>query len=455
MPQAVFVPAGLAEAPRRCRLTMTLVASLRNRQLEPAIRKVGEEYSVYTPREERLAWQLRAWNAEWSRIRSSVPYYMKRPDLPTQFESWEQFLEFVPPTTRGGVRHNLREMTDASRPPEFFRITGGSTAQPVQLPAWKKEFRTTTPDLWWARSWYSISPKSRLFLLWGHSHLLGQGFKGWLNARKRELYDSMLGYYRFSAYDLQAGAMREAARAMITFHPEYIIGYSVALDLFARAAQEYRAELRGLGVKAVIGAAEAFPTKDSEKILNDLFGCPVAMEYASVETNLIAHAEPQGGYRVFWRTYFLEVDRSTRGARAVRLTSLYPRCFPLLRYELGDQIELCDGLSDEWFGIEVFKRVAGRCNDYVKLRDGSLIHSEAFTHAVRGNSAIEGYQVVQNGEDFRIRVLVREGVNGKAEEAIRSQLAKIHPELARSPIERVAALEQTVAGKVPMIVRKT
>ena len=433
---------------------MTLVAHLRNLQLEPAIRRVREEYSVRTPRQERLAWQLRAWNVEWSRICSSVPYYMRRPDLPAKFESWGQFLESVPLTTRGSAQHNLKEMTDASQPPEFFRITGGSTAQPVQLPAWKKEFQSTTPGLWCARSWYGISPKSRLFLLWGHSHLLGQGLRGWLNARKRELYDSLLGYQRFSAYDLQPEAMREAVRTMIAFQPEYIVGYSVALDLFARAAREYRVKLRRLGIKAVIGAAERFPSEDSEEILNDLFGCPVAMEYASVETNLVAHTHPLGDYRVFWRTYFLEVNRNAGGTPAVRLTSLYPRCFPLVRYELGDQIELCDGLSDESFGIEAFKRVVGRCNDYVKLRDGSLVHSEAFTHAVRGNAAIEGYQVVQSGEELRIRILVREGVNGEAEESIRAQLSKIHPELSKSPIERVTALEQTVAGKVPMIVRK-
>ena len=60
------------------------------------------------------------------------------------------------------------------------------------------------------------------------------------------------------------------------------------------------------------------------------------MEYGAVEAGLGAHTHPSGDYPVFWRSHIL--------------TSLYPRAFPLARYEIGSE----DTLPPEQ------ERVAGR-----------------------------------------------------------------------------------------------
>ena len=73
-----------------------------------------------------------------------------------------------------------------------------------------------------------------------------------------------------------------------------------------------------------------------------------------------------------------------------------------MRYEIGDEVELGKGATDHEFGVDMFQRVIGRCNDFVSLPDGSVIHSEAFTHAVRSCSSISGYQVVESGGDLRV-----------------------------------------------------
>src|SRR5262249_7387116 len=156
-----------------------------------------------------------------------------------------------------------------------------------------------------------------------------------------------------------------------------------------------------LGIKVVIGTSEGFPYPDSAARLSDTFGCPVVMEYGAVEALGIAYMHPTGGYRVFWHNYLAEAER--RGASFVlRLTSLYPRSLPLVRYEIGDEVELAAGSPDHVVGLTRFERVLGRCNDYVSLRDGTLVHSEAFSHAVRPCAAIGSYQVVQRGDDVRL-----------------------------------------------------
>lgn len=433
---------------------MTLVARWRARRLAGEIARRAAAHDAAASDEAARATQLDLLNAEWSRIVASVPFWsdlVTRGGAPRRFDSIDEFAAIVPVTRRGDLKLHRDAMTCRGRGPDAFRITGGSTAEPLQLPAWSTETTFTRPDMWIGRGWYGITPSSRLFLIWGHAHLLGSGWRGRLRAWRVKASDRAFGYHRFSAYDLRPERLRLAAATMIRFRPDYLIGYSVALDLFARENASMRSALRGLGLRAVIGTAESFPAQDSVARLEDLFGCPVAMEYGAVETALVAHSRPTGGYAVFWNTYLAECAPSGAG-HALRVTSLYPRCFPLVRYELGDEIEV-EGDGPR-IGLRSFERVIGRCNDYVLLEDGAIVHSELFTHAVRSCRDIRAYQIVQEGRDVRIRYVAAEALSAEDVAAIRERLARIHPVLASVPVERVDGLETTVAGKSQMVIRR-
>ena len=335
----------------------------------------------------------------------------------------------------------------------MVRMTGGSTAAPVQLPAWKSENLSTRYDMWCGRGWYGVDPGSRLFLVWGHGHLLGSGARGWIRARRIEISDRLLGYRRFSAYDLRPARMRQAADEILTFRPDYVVGYSVALDFLARANADRRSALRGVGVRVVLGTAEGFPGADSVEILRDTFGCPIAMEYGAVESGVVAHTHPSGGYRVFWRNNLVEAVGAGPTPRLV-LTSLYPRAFPLVRYEIGDEVETAAVPGLVVAGLAEFRRIVGRCNDYVVLKDGFTVHSEVFSHAIRPCAAVRGFQVLQDGDELRIRYTSVDELPQSQGRDIRTRLAKVHPDLGAIRLERVAALGQTVAGKTRMIIRR-
>lgn len=432
---------------------MTIAGRIRETLLREAIARRGDSYAGADEGPEREAVQVELLNREWARIVSAVPYYrglVARGELPPRFDSTGTFAAVVPPTRRADVHGSLDARTSEGRGPDFRRITGGSTAQPVQLPSWRSETAHTRIDMWLGRSWYGITPSSRLFLLWGHSHLLGTGAAGWLRARRMEWSDRLLGYHRHSAYDMRDERLREAAQTMIRFRPDYVIGYSVALERFAEVNGDQRDTLRHLGLRAVVGAAEGFPTPGGPHRLAELFGCPIAMEYGSVETGLVAHTVPEGGYRVLWRSYLLDAERHHTGWR-LRVTSLYPRCFPLVRYDIGDEVELEPADVERRAGFARLRRVNGRCNDYVVLDDGSVVHSEAFTHAVRSCAEVRGYQIVQRGAAIRIRYTAAGSLSPAAEHEIRDRLSRIHPALAAVAFERVDSLPHTVAGKTRMV----
>jgi hypothetical protein len=59
------------------------------------------------------------------------------------------------------------------------------------MPSWKREDREIRADLWIGRGWYGIEPADRVFLFWGHAHLLGSGWRGWLKGKVRGAKDKL------------------------------------------------------------------------------------------------------------------------------------------------------------------------------------------------------------------------------------------------------------------------
>jgi phenylacetate-CoA ligase len=435
---------------------MMMFNNLREKRLWVEVQRLQDYYLIPRSTEERLSEQLRLFNNYWPMIRSRVPYYRnlgKEKNLPEAFRSWDEVIEAFPVVNRDMVQQYHALLSDETTPPQWQRITGGSTAQPVQLPAWNSERAQAAPNSWLGRSWYGIRPSDRLFLIWGHAQLFGSGWAGLYKRCDRKLRDWLLGYYRFSAYNMDEYSMRVAANLLVQFSPAYMLGYSGALDAFVRANQEKGEILRRLHLKAVIAAAEDFPYRDSAELIQQVMGAPVAMEYGSVETFMIAHTHPEGNFLVFWRSHFIEaIDEGLRGGKKVRITSLYPRCFPLIRYEIGDEIDL--GPAEPQLGIERFERVLGRAHDSLALSDGSRVHLTLINDIVRSYAKIKKFQIIQTDGDVVLTVISPNDLGAESQNEILTRLGKINPLLSNISIQKVSTLQQSVAGKTPILLKK-
>lgn len=403
---------------------------------------------------EREAWQLEQLNKQWAVTAHDVPFYremVSQGDAPKSFTDFEQFMSLIPTTTKTQLRGSMSERLSGHKPPERYLTTGGTTAEPLSIPAWRSERSQLLLNMWIARGWYGIRPSSRLFLFWGHSHLLGSGFRAKVRGTIRKLQDKALGYARFSAYDLSIEKLKQAAEQIRKARPDYIIGYSVALDSLARVNDN--TDLSDLGIKAVFATAENFPYDDSVSRIERLFNCPVGMEYGAIETNVMAHAHPEGGFRTFWRDYFLEAtERGPGGGTLLRLTSLYPRCFPLVRYEIGDEVQLHDG--DDGIALTRLAAVIGRSNAFVTMPDGQVLHFGTFSQAIKEVTGVLRYQVVQSCDGVRLLIVHAPGPVEQSIATIRSRLSKAHPDLGAMQIDIVEDLLRTKAGKSPLVLHE-
>ncbi|QYJ00063.1 hypothetical protein KUV46_12020 [Thalassovita mediterranea] len=434
---------------------MTLLANFRKRRIDLALGAYRSRYTSPIYDEAVVAQQLMDLNAAWKESLLRSPWarlIQQKENLPECFASWDDFDARAPVMDKRQIRKAL-ENAGATSGNVNWRATGGSTSEPFRFPVWPDEASSSALDIWLGRERLGISPADPAYLLWGHAHLLGSGLRGAINRLKRTILDRALGYTRVSAYALTPASLETAWQQLMEHKPRYVIGYSSALDRFARHNADRAPEIAKLKLKAIIATAEAFPRADSAEVVSRTFGAPVAMEYGTVETGPLAYQDIDGSYPVFHARHRLSL-RGGDGpdANEILVTSLYPRALPLLRYALGDLAET-DPEDIKCGCVLRLRGISGRCNDIVNLPNGSAVHSEVFTHCVRDIADIEAFQVVAaDGVWPRLRYVSSMDLSIEASSEIRRRLALIDRAMGNTELERVDAIPLTVAGKHRMIV---
>lgn len=390
--------------------------------------------------------QLAALRRVWQDATADVPYYghlVAASQAPAIIESWQD-VAALPVLTRRILQDYPEQFIRRSGPPQSVMTTAGSTGTPLRVGMNQAErdlMRIVKLAAWQA---FGYERSSRLFLIWGHAHLLGTGWKGRVNHLKRQLADAALGYRRVDAYRLTPESCLEHAEALLAFRPLGLIGYASALDLFARYTAQYRERFRQIGLRFVLSTAEAPPRDDSADLLESHFGCPVVQEYGGAEFGQIAFKAGRQPFETYGDLNFVETTASSDGEQAVLITSLYSRYLPLIRYQVGDAIEGAQAMTHGH--VAGFERIAGRLNDVIQLGRGDAIHSVAVFHCVH-QERVHNVQMVLNDDGIDLCLVSTEPERAPMESRIRARLAQVHPLLAQVRFKYLDDLETNRAGK--------
>ena len=393
--------------------------------------------------------QLAAVQRVWADACADVPYYsglVAAGRAPGELRGWDD-VRSIPQLTRAVLQEQPELFIRRSRPPDSYMRTAGSTGTPlaIGMTQTERDLMRVVKIAAWADLGYT--PAARMFLMWGHSHLLGTGARGKFNHVKRQLADRMLGYRRVDAYKLSPQICAEYAEALIAFQPMAFISYASALDMFARHTTQYRDRFRALGLRFVLSTAEPAPRADTVSRLEDLFGCPVVEEYGGAEFGQVAFKSGPTPFDVYSDLNFVEAIPSTAedGAGDAVVTSLYDRYLPLIRYSVGDALRGCERLAHGH--VRRFDAVAGRINDVIVLDDGVAIHSVAFFHCVHQEEQVHAIQLVVDDGGVELRLVAGGHDRPGMEARIRQRLAQVHHALGQARFCYVDDLQTTRAGK--------
>lgn len=424
---------------------MNLRKLLMNDRLRQA-EDLGQRW-LNTEPEDIRHYQLNALQDQWSAAIRQIPYYQKLVadgQAPQTIESLRQYAQEIPILTKDDIRR-APELFQRAEPPDYTAQTAGSTGEPLKFGLFRHEsVNHTAVNQWVGRLANGMTKASRVFLIWGHSHLLGTGLRGRLRGWVRKQKDAIASYRRVDAYYLSPQIARQYYREMQRFNPEVVIGYSCALDQFALANMDI---INPVGVRLVIACAEVFPRPDSRATISEFFGAPVVMEYGGVDWGVGAYEiTKSNGYKVFWWSHLLETDDNGE----LLVTALTRRYLPLFRYRCGDIIE---GDQSVETSILAFDSVKGRVNENIVLSDGFQLHSVALFHCVHQENVRQLQLSVKGNGDLTL-LLVAPDLDTEGQNRIRRRLSDLHPALGKMPIKLVGDIPTNQAGKRRWIIRE-
>jgi len=392
--------------------------------------------------------QLRKAARIWEDAIRDVPYYRNLVSnrlAPQKIYSWDDFKE-IPELTRSIVQRNRKDFVRLGSKPLLIRMTGGSTGHPMQFGVSSEEDKhlRLLKLMLWIRAGYTLD--SRIFLLWGHTHLLGTGFRKHKNVFDRKFKDFLLGYTRVDAHHLDPDHCREYASKLIFSRADAVIGYTAALDHFARSVPEFRDRFHNLRLKFLMTCSEMAPRKDTYALLGDVFGCPLIQEYGGVDLGQIAMKYQDEPFKVFHHDNIVEPLNTSEGeASPILVTTIYQRYFPLIRYRAGDLLEGCT--LNTMGNVISFQKLLGRENDVVVLPDGETLHSLSFLHCIREEKDVLQVQLSIDDNGLEIRLVVSTSYTDQAEKRIRLRLSKISKSLTEVRIRLEKDIMTTEAGK--------
>lgn len=408
----------------------------------------GEELQHWTA-SRTAAFQLDRIRAVWDDCVHDVPYYgelVARGNAPPQIRSWNDFSE-IPALDRATLREGASAFRRRSGPPGSYVSTGGSTGQPVKIGQWRGEGRRLriAKLVPWIRHGYSLD--SHLYLIWGHAHLLGTGWRRYRNHAIRKMKDWLLGYHRVDAYTLDAAKAARIAEEIVRVRPVGVVGYAAVLDLLARYTESYHRQMGACGVRFVMSCAEPPPRSDTFRLLREVFRCPILQEFGGVDFGHVATKTDDEPFLVFPDLNILEADSTTceGGNPSALVTTLYRRYTPLIRYRQGD---LLAGVKRDGHGhVFEFDELMGRVNDVVQLDDGVSVHSVALVHCFKEEDVIYNVQLALTDAGPRFRLVVRERPSIQVEARIRARLAQVHVYFTGAALDYVTDLAANRAGK--------
>lgn len=431
------------------KLKETIAFCLERKEYLKSIAVLGLMF-VNNDKESIERYQIERFNSIWKDAYSNIPFYKKyKADnhLPDAINDLKE-LSVWPVLTKQQLMQNPEELL-RNYPPDTFNITSGSTGIPLRIPV--KYGLASPTNMWIGRAANGVLPNFKTFIIWGHHHLHGTGIKRIINTTIRDLKDWICNYKRISAYDTSLPKMRKAFSTYNRFKPDFVIGYSSSILAFVRCNTGARIPKAPKAILCTAGPLSA----NEKKEIENFFNAPVCMEYGSMECGVMAYTVNHGlEYNVFWNTHILQgqIDENNKVRNIVTLIT--PKYFPLIRYDIGDWLELPE--KESLSNILTINDIAGRPTDIVTLPCGISFFAMLIEACVEHLDGIIAHQLVVKDSDLKILITGRKHYTESEKESVLAKLKDVIPALSTVEItvEQVDALIKVKSGKKPLVVRQ-
>lgn len=379
-----------------------------------------------------------------------VPYYASL--LPAgRIEDPFDALTRMPPLSKDTIRREFPRLqsVDSSARRCYDNTSGGSTGEPVRLVQdYEYAARAGGVTLLYSHL-VGRDVGQRETRLWGSERDILEGGRG----MKAKIGEWITNSHTVNAFSMTPESMMTLLRDLNRRPPRLLLAYAQAAYELAAFAERKGIEVGPQhAVMTSAGTLYPFMREKMERV----FRCPVFNRYGSREVGDIACEGPgcEGLWIAPWGVHVEVLDglgnraaNMTDGELVVTLLTNY--AMPLIRYRIGDMGALAPrGTGFQGHASRVLMRVTGRTVDAFRLRDGTVIDGEYFTHLLYFRDWVQRFQVVQ--KDYArilVRVVRRACVPDGAEEEIAHGVRAVMGAECRVEFEYCEGIRPSSSGK--------
>ena len=365
------------------------------------------EQSQWWSLDQLEALRLNRLRASLDYVNVHVPYYR---DLfakinfhPSEIQQIND-LQRLPLLTKAEIRVNTNALradnaTDLSR----FN-TGGSTGEPLVFYIGRERVSHDVAAKWRATRWWGVDIGDPEIVLWGSPIELGS------QDRLRRIRDQLLRTQLLPAFEMSPDKVKGFLNTIRQVRPRMLFGYPTAFAHLAAQAEAQGLVMCDLGIKVAFVTSERL-YDHQRKLIERVFGCPVANGYGGRDAGFIAHQCPAGGMHLTHEDLIVEVIDShghclpAGEAGEIVVTHLATRDFPFIRYRTGDIGILDSQPCPCGRTLPLLKEIQGRSTDFLVASDGTILHGLSLIYILRDLPGVEQFKIIQETHTL-IRILL-------------------------------------------------
>lgn len=318
-------------------------------------------------------------------------------------------LEKLPIITKEDIRKNVDKIITAPKNKLMKKGTGGSTG--------KSMIYYTSP--------YDMSRKIAYLDYFKEQHGVYKGMRRVSvgakkiipNNQKKKIFwrfNKPLNQLMISSYHADGENLKYYIQKFNEFKPETLDGFTTVLHRIAKYILENDIKLEFTPI-AIFPTAEAL-TDEMRLDIENAFQCPVRNQYASSEGAPFITENQDGEYEINVETGVFEFEHVQGNIYELIVTGFYTTSTPLLRYKIGDSVELKEPLSSNYTQKDIkVKRIIGRNNDFLQSKDKGIVTNINLSSAIKtlGNDVVESQFIQEQLDLVDIYLVVSSTANKK------------------------------------------
>lgn len=321
------------------------------------------------------------------------PFYKKLYQDITDFDQLNNISK-LPILDKEAFRKNIAEIVTIPKSKGIVSKTGGTTGKSLEVVFTESDMqeRFAMLDDFRGRFGYKLGEKTAWFS--GKNLLTAAD----LNANRFWKTDYLHKVRYYSTFHIKDAYLVHYIENLIRFKPAYMVGFPSTIAEIAKFGLNQGMVFPEGIVKAVFPTAETV-TQELRTTIETFFKTTVYDQYASSEgapfiiecANRKLHLELQSGV-------FEVLDENNAPTNYGRLvvTSFTTSGTPLIRYDIGDQLELSTEHCNCGNNNPLVKQILGRIDDYVYSPENGKINLGNVSNTLKDTKGIIKFQVVQS-----------------------------------------------------------